>query len=238
VHNPENDAIVFEGRMVPFLSLAHVLRQSAPRQRAQPRFSSAVVVRYGTELAAIGVERLRGTTTVLLRPIPPFAGVDSVIAGAALDAEGNPRLVLDPAALVLAARTSRTAAAKPAAPRTPLVLVIDDSLTTRMLEKSILESAGYEVDLATSGEEAMEKARARHYDLFVVDVEMPGMDGFDFVTRARSDPALSGVPSILVTSRSSQADRRRGDEAGARAYIVKSEFDQGALLQVIQQLVI
>jgi two-component system chemotaxis sensor kinase CheA len=115
--------------------------------------------------------------------------------------------------------------------------VIDDSLTTRMVEQSILESAGYAVELATSGEEALEMALARRYSLFLVDVEMPGIDGFEFVSRTKADPALRDVPAILVTSRASAEDRRRGQESGARAYIVKSEFDQNHFLKTIQQLV-
>jgi len=115
--------------------------------------------------------------------------------------------------------------------------VIDDSLTTRMLEQSILESAGYEVELAVSAEDALTKARERRYSLFIVDVEMPGMDGFEFVARTRSDAGLRDIPAILVTSRNAVEDRRRGEQVGARAYIVKSEFDQGQLLQTIRRLV-
>jgi two-component system chemotaxis sensor kinase CheA len=113
---------------------------------------------------------------------------------------------------------------------------VDDSLTTRMLEQSILESAGYAVELATSGEEALEKARRRRYALFLVDVEMPGMDGFELLERLQSDPGLRRIPSILVTSRSSQEDRRRGAHVGASAYVVKSEFDQVDLLRRIGSL--
>jgi two-component system, chemotaxis family, sensor kinase CheA len=122
------------------------------------------------------------------------------------------------------------------ATRTP-VLVIDDSLTTRMLEQSILESAGYEVDLAVSGEDGLERARKRRYALFLVDVEMPGMDGFTFIERVLGDPVLRSIPSILVTSRASPEDRRRGQDVGARAYIVKGEFDQAELLEKIRLLV-
>ena len=104
-----------------------------------------------------------------------------------------------------------------------------------MLEQSILETAGYEVHLATSAEEALEKAHVEDYDLFVVDVEMPGMDGFEFVARTRAMPALSDVPCILVTSRNSPEDKKRGEEAGARAYVVKGEFDQAQLLQTIRR---
>jgi two-component system chemotaxis sensor kinase CheA len=103
-----------------------------------------------------------------------------------------------------------------------------------MLERSILEAAGYEVDVATSGEEALEKACRRNYALFLVDVEMPGMDGFTFVERAQNDPMLRHVPAVMVTSRASPEDRQRGQDAGARAYIVKSEFDQTDLLEKIR----
>jgi two-component system chemotaxis sensor kinase CheA len=105
-----------------------------------------------------------------------------------------------------------------------------------MLEQSILESAGYDVDLATSGEDGLEKARARRYSLFLVDVEMPGMDGFTFVERIRSDPSLRETPAILVTSRGAPEDRARGIDVGANAYIVKSEFDQADLLARIRSL--
>jgi two-component system chemotaxis sensor kinase CheA len=158
------------------------------------------------------------------------------VAGASLDAEGHPQLVLDAEALAEHVCRAGPAPAAEPAPRTP-ILIIDDSLTTRMLEQSILESAGYEVDLATSGEEGLVRARARRYALFLVDVEMPGMDGFTFIERTREDPALRDTPAVLVTSRDAPEDRRRGQSAGARAYIVKGEFDQTELLDKIRHLV-
>jgi two-component system chemotaxis sensor kinase CheA len=106
-----------------------------------------------------------------------------------------------------------------------------------MLEQSILESAGYEVELAVSAEQALEKAALRRYGLFVVDVEMPGMDGFEFVAKTRADPVLQATPAVLVTSRNAPEDLKRGERVGARAYIVKGEFDQGHLLQVIRSLI-
>jgi two-component system chemotaxis sensor kinase CheA len=235
-HNPEGDSVLYGGRAIPLLPLSSALRQAVP-PRKKAAAASAVVIRSGGELIALGVERLIETSTVVLRPVAKFAGLDSVVAGVSLDADGNPRVILDPAGLASAARGAGAFAARAVPPPVPLVLVIDDSLTTRMLEQSILESAGYEVDTATSGEEALQKARSRKYSLFVVDIEMPGMSGFDFIVQTQSDGSLNGIPSILVTSRSSEEDRRRGIEAGARAYIVKGEFDQGALLQKIKELV-
>lgn len=231
----DGDSVVHEGKVIPFVPLSRVL--SVPASPASGnKVWTAVVVRGAAGAAAFGVERLLGTANVVLQPLPGLAPGSPVVTGASLDVDGIPQLVLDPDALVVEAGHAATAPSEPEAPSAPL-LIIDDSLTTRMLERSILESAGFEVDVATSGEEALEKARRRRYGLFLVDVEMPGMDGFAFIESVRADPALAMVPSILVTSRSSSKDRLRGEEVGARAYMAKDEFDQGALLKRIRELV-
>jgi two-component system chemotaxis sensor kinase CheA len=116
------------------------------------------------------------------------------------------------------------------------ILVVDDSLTTRMLEQSILEAAGYEVDLATSAEEGLGKARTRRYGLFLVDVEMPGMDGYQFVAQTRADAASRETPAILVTSLTSAEHRARGQQVGASAFIAKGDFDQAFFLRTIREL--
>ncbi|GEJ55403.1 hybrid sensor histidine kinase/response regulator [Anaeromyxobacter diazotrophicus] len=229
---PGGAGLSHEGEVLPFLPLGRLLRDGgAERPR---RAFAALVVRAGGERVALGADRLLGTSEIVVHPVPEHARAEPFVLGAALDGEGQPRLVLDPAGLAAAAR----AAAPPPAPRRARapVLVVDDSLTTRMLQQSILESAGYEVELAVSAEEALDKARRRRFGLFLVDVEMPGMDGFEFVRTTRADPALAVTPAILVTSRAAPEDRRRGLEAGARAYVVKSEFDQQKLLAQIEEL--
>lgn len=232
----DGESLVRGDRALPFLPLACVTAR-APSVAA-PRAWSAVVVRGAGGAAAVGVDRLLGTRSVVLRPIPDLAPTDDVVAGATFDADGDPQIVLDPDALVRAVRgTVRPSRSEGEAPRRAPVLVVDDSLTTRMLERSILEAAGYEVHLAVSGEEGLEMARRARYALFLVDVEMPGIDGFTFVERTRKDAALRGVPAILVSSRSAPEDLRRGREVGAAYYMVKSEFDQVALLARIQELV-
>jgi two-component system, chemotaxis family, sensor kinase CheA len=158
------------------------------------------------------------------------------VAGVSIDSSGDPQLVLDVDGLVAAALGAGMPLPRPEV-RRHRILVIDDSLTTRMLEQSILESAGYEVGTATSAEEALDKARLEPYALFLVDVEMPGMDGFQFIEAARADASLRDIPAILVTSRASADDRRRGHEVGAKGHIVKGEFDQGELLAQIRRLV-
>jgi two-component system chemotaxis sensor kinase CheA len=115
--------------------------------------------------------------------------------------------------------------------------VVDDSLTTRMLEQNILESAGYAVDVAISGEDALARVRDKRYALILCDVEMAGMDGFTFIERIRTNPASSDVPAILVTSCAQPEYRQRGRDVGAQGYIVKGEFDQSELLNMIAPLI-
>ena len=213
------------GALVPFAPLGEVLRRPEPRE---PRRSwSAVFVESGGAVVAIGADRLVGTGDVVVRAFPAFLQAEPAVAGRGAGRstgtrascsipQGSWRRSAPPRRWKIAARRARL----------PL-LVVDDSLTTRMLEQSILESAGYEVDLAVSAEEALDKARARRYGLFIVDVEMPGMDGFDLLRTTRADPQLASIPAILVTSRAAPEDRRRGVEVGARGYLVKASSTRG-----------
>ena len=225
-------AIRHEQAAVPFLPLAELI--AAPRPPAEMRWT-AVIVSGREGLAAIGIDRLLGTARVVVHPLPDEAPADAIVAGASLDAEGNPRLVLDPDRLVAAVGRASGSSAPESRPL-PTILVVDDSLTTQMLQRSILDSAGYPVDVAGSAEIGLEMARAREYGLFLVDVEMPGMDGFGFVERIRSDPVLYRIPAIMVTSRNAPEDLQRGRAVGAQGYMVKSAFDQNELLAMIRRL--
>jgi two-component system chemotaxis sensor kinase CheA len=228
----QGDSIVYDDRVIPFMPLARMLGRPAGHAAAE---MSAVVVSGGSRMAAIGVDRLLGTANIVLRSLPELAPANAIVAGASLDSEGNPQLVLDADGLVQEALQGLARTAGEDVPEKP-ILVIDDSLTTRMLQQSILESAGYVVDLAVSAEEALERARQRKYLLFLVDVEMPGMDGFTFIERIRADAGLRDIPAILVTSLASPADIQRGHEVGAQGYMIKSEFDQSQLLALIKRV--
>ena len=223
---PAGPAVMVDGELLPFLPLGAVLGRGTPVRAGA---WSAVVVEDRGRRIALGAGRLLRAETIVVRPLPELAPCDPVIAGASLDADGNPQLVLDPAGLVA---TCARPLAEPDVHR-PRILVVDDSVTTRMLEQSILEAAGYQVDLAVSGEDGLVRARATRYALFLVDVDLPGIDGFTFVESVQRDPALRATPAILVTSRASPADRARGREVGARGYIAKGDFDQNALLEQI-----
>ncbi|WP_377157189.1 response regulator [Roseateles sp. UC29_93] len=218
--------------LLPHLSLAEALRPGV----AAPPPRSALVLRAGGQRAVLGVDSLDGVTSVVLRPPPALLPASPLISGLALDAAQQPVPVLAPEGLIAAARQARP---RPVAapPRTGTILVIDDSLTTRMLEQSILEAAGYRVHMAASAEDGLEAAKRERYALILCDVEMPGMDGFEFMTRIRADAALRDIPAVLVTSRNAPEDLARGKAVGADGYIVKGEFAQNEFLAQVAGLV-
>lgn len=224
-------AIAYDDLTIAYDTLARILGATSRGAHG----NTTVIIDAGGALAAIAVDQLHGVADIVVRT-PPDAPIDPIVLGVMLDADGLPRPVLDPAAVVSAAVRARVAPSNPDAERAP-ILVIDDSLTTRMLEQSILESAGYIVDTASSAEEGLDKASQRKYALFLVDVEMPGMDGFQFVTEIRRRPALASIPTIMVTSRASPEDRKRGADAGIDGFMAKGQFDQVELLAMIERLV-
>lgn len=230
----EREELRTDQEAMPFAPLHRLTAPSEAGPRPSRRHVTVVILHGAGGRAALGVDRLLGVTEAVIRPLPVLADAQHV-AGVSLDANGLPRLMLEPRALAAAIGDAR-AEARPTASARPPILVVDDSLTTRMLEQSILESAGYAVDTAVSGEDGLARLREKAYGLMLVDLEMPGMNGFEVIETLRRDPALRALPAILVTSRESREDRQRGLAAGAQDYFVKGDFDQRRLLQRIAEL--
>jgi two-component system chemotaxis sensor kinase CheA len=231
--SPEGRSIAYRGRAVRYAPLGRFLKGGPGREASR---MSVLVLESGDGAAAVGVERILGRERVVIRAIPRALGPMPTVSGAFFNSQGSPQPVLSPEGLVQAICSVSGPEPRAGAAKLPRLLVIDDSLTTRLLERDILETAGYEVDTASSGEEALEKARHGRYGLFLVDLEMPGMDGYQFIQAARAQPELASIPSIIVTSRSSAEDRAAGAAVGAGAYIVKSEFDEQLLLATVRRL--
>ena len=229
---PGGDTVERNGEAVPFAQLGSILGHARGRD-ATPR--AVVHLRGEAGRVALGVEHLLRSEVLVLRPMPSVAAVPPIVTGVSVDPAGDLRLVLDPARVARAISTAKAPQASETRPRLP-ILVVDDSLTTRMLEHSILDAAGFEVGLASSAEEALTILAERSYDLVLVDIEMPGIDGFTFVERLRADPDLARLPAILVTSLSSAEDQERGRRVGADGYVVKGDFDQDRLLRQIRSL--
>lgn len=240
------DVRVAEGRrmlksadgLVPLASLSQLL----PPLREQGREPLPVVVlRNGPQRLAVSVDELITEDEIVLRPLDPLIGHVPHVSGAALLGPGRVALVLDPASLIGAAshagvNIADASAWSVARPVTHTVLVVDDSITTRTLEQSILAAAGYRVLTAVDGAEGWSMLRERGADLVVADVEMPRMDGFALCEAIRGSPTFSELPVVLVTALDSAEHRARGMEAGADAYIIKSAFDQQSLLDTVRQL--
>ncbi len=117
------------------------------------------------------------------------------------------------------------------------ILVADDSITSRMLIRNIIETAGYQVKTAVDGLEAFHHMQSEHFDLVVSDIDMPGLNGFELTSKIRKDTRFGSVPVVLITALSSDRDRQRGLEAGANAYMVKSNFEESNLVETIQRLI-
>jgi two-component system chemotaxis sensor kinase CheA len=116
------------------------------------------------------------------------------------------------------------------------VLVVDDAVTTRTMERNLLEAAGYGVHVAVDGADAWAALKSDGFDLVVSDVDMPHMDGFELTARIRADTELAELPVVLVSALESREDKERGIEVGANAYVVKSSFEQSNLLEIIRRL--
>lgn len=199
-----------------------------------------VIVRAGGERVALLVDAVLGEREVLVKELgAPLVRVRNV-GGAGVLGTGELVLILRSADLVRSARlVSLPPAPRPAAREdglAPAVLVVDDAVTTRTMERNLLEAAGYRVKVAVDGVDAWTALRADEFDLVVSDVDMPRMDGFDLTARIRADSDLADLPVVLVTALESREDKERGIEVGANAYVVKSSFDQSNLLEILRRL--
>lgn len=213
----------------------------APTTRPLPARPPAVIISAAGRRVALLCDRLIGEEEVVVRSLGALLARLRGYLGAAILGDGRIALLLDPGTLVRAPLRLRASAATeaPAAPqRPPKVLVVEDSFTVRELQRSILESAGYRVETAHDGRQALERlALDREIELVVTDVEMPEMDGLSLTRAIRSDPSRASMPVVIVTSRSSDEDRAAGLSAGADAYMTKPSFDQQALLSTVGRLV-
>ena len=229
--------IELRGRSIMLADLAELMGAAAEAPAA--RAPVVVLTASGKRVAAI-CDALLGKEEVVVKSLGPLLSSLPMYLGAAILGDGRIALLVDPAMLVRASSKQRAAAAVPVAaePSMPNVLVVEDSLTIRELQRSILEAAGYRVQTAGNGREALTLLdRDEPIDLVVSDVEMPEMDGIELTRAIRAHATRSTVPVVIVTTLGADDDRQRGIEAGADAYMVKRQFDQHDLLETVDRLV-
>ena len=232
--------LMLAGRPVPIIGLAGLLDGAADDPAARDVIPVAVL-RAGGRRTGVVVDAFLAERSELIKPLDGPAARVGTLAGGVLLGDGSVALVLNPAELLTTAPTravgpvTRVAAVIEKKP--PVVLVVDDSLTTRTLEKSILEVNGFTVRIAVDGVEGLAKLRAEAIDLVITDVEMPRMTGFQMLEEMKRDPRLARTPVIVVTSLAKREDQERGLALGADAYIVKRKFDHQDLLDTVRQLI-
>jgi two-component system, chemotaxis family, sensor kinase CheA len=225
-------------RPLPLADLAALIGAAAPPLPERP---PALVIKTSERTIAVACDALAGQQEIAVKPLGPLLAGAGSFLGAAVLSDGNIALLIDPHALAAVSRErggGLPGAAEAGRQPAPVILVAEDSFTARELQRTILETAGYQVLTARDGREALDVlGREPAVALVVTDLEMPQVGGLDLTRAIRADPARSSLPVVVVTAHGSEEDVRRGIEAGADAYMAKRSFDQHALLATVERLV-
>lgn len=232
-----------EGRHVGLVSASQLLQR--PDGEATADEIPVVVIRDRESAYGVAVEKFIGERTLVVVPLDARLGkVQDVSAGALLD-DGTPVLILDVEDMLRSVEkllaTGRLERIDPTGrltgPARKRVLVVDDSLTVRELERKLLLGRGYDVAVAVDGMDGWNALRSEHFDLVITDIDMPRMDGIELVTLIRRDTRLQSLPVMVVSYKDREEDRRRGLDAGADYYLAKASFHDEALLDAVVDLI-
>ncbi|HEY3699516.1 MAG TPA: hybrid sensor histidine kinase/response regulator [Spongiibacteraceae bacterium] len=231
------EAVTWSGRAIALARLSDLLELPCGETSAADTLP-VVIGAIADKRVAFLVDAIVGEQEVLVKNLGRQLVRVRNVAAATVLGNGGVALILNMLDLFKSTAVSSGRALMPTATevQSKSILVAEDSITSRMLLRGMLETAGYRVTVAVDGEDAFAKLRAGEFDLLVSDVDMPRLSGFDLATRVRSDQQLQALPIVLVTSLASAADRERGIDVGASAYIVKSNFEESNLLDVIARL--
>ncbi len=240
----DKNVIQIEGRSISLVGVSDVLELPAKLKKGGSSKLPVIVLGAAEKRVAFVVDSLVGEMEIVIKSLGKMLSRVRNVSGATVLGSGQVVMILNVADMIKSARgvsyrsaASDRTATEAGTKKSVAVLVVDDSITTRIMEKNILESAGYRVTMAQDGVEALETLKQQHFDLIVSDVDMPRMNGFELTTRVKESDELQELPVVLVTSLDSAADKAQGLECGADAYIVKHSFDQRDLLDTIKQLV-
>jgi two-component system, chemotaxis family, sensor histidine kinase and response regulator WspE len=234
----------FQDRLIGLVAASQIFGGGEDHQWSEQ--ISVVVIGNKANCYGVVTEKFLGERDFVIKPLDARLGkIKDISSGALLD-DGSPVLIVDVEDLIRSVEKSIEAGnlggvtirdSGETLKKPKRVLVADDSLTVRELEKKLLQARGYEVEVAVDGMDAWNAARSGHFDLVVTDVDMPRMDGIELVTLIKKDPTLKSVPTMIVSYKDRAEDRRRGLEAGADYYLAKASFHDDALLQAVVNLI-
>ena len=233
----------YDGRHVGLVAATQLLQR--PAGHAQDTLK-VVVIREREAIYGVAVERFIGERTLVVMPLDTRLGkVQDISAGALLD-DGSVVLLIDVEDMVRSVEKLLTTGRLERIDRRrgqavelarKRVLVVDDSLTVRELQRKLLSNRGYEVAVAVDGMDGWNALRSEDFDLLITDIDMPRMDGIELVTLLRRDSRLQSLPVMVVSYKDREEDRRRGLDAGADYYLAKSSFHDDALLDAVLELI-
>ena len=228
-------------------SLSPSLIQKNPSSPTMDVASPCIILKVGEEKLGLFVDALVDEQDVVLKPQSQLLKRVRNVAGATILGTGEVCIILSPQDLIKSIRKQAGVISSPIVRSAlkvqdnssvkPVILLVEDSITTRTQEKRILEAAGYEVVTAVDGLDGFNKLGTRSFDAVVSDIQMPNLDGLSLVTKIRQNRDYSELPIILVTSLASGEDKRKGAEVGANAYITKASFNQEVLIETLKRLV-
>lgn len=233
-----------EGRHIGLVAASQLLNR--PAGQTQESNLRVVVIREREQLYGVAVERLVGERVLVVMPLDPRLGkVQDISSGALLD-DGSVVLIVDVEDLLRSVekllstgsleRVDRGSSGTRGVAR-QRILVVDDSLTVRELQRKLLGNRGYDVAVAVDGMDGWNALRGEDFDLLITDIDMPRMDGIELVTLVRRDQRLQSLPVMVVSYKDREEDRRRGLDAGADYYLAKASFHDDALLDAVVELI-
>ncbi|HSI37886.1 MAG TPA: hybrid sensor histidine kinase/response regulator [Methylotenera sp.] len=231
-----------DGQSVGLVNAHQLLGGGEPKLKGDEL--PVIVVADGGNTYGLVVDRFLGERALVVQPLDARLGKVKDIAAGALMEDGSPVLIVDiedivrsVEKLVLTGHLSQVQRSVTTDRKRKRVLVVDDSLTVREVERKLLDHVGYAVEVAVDGMDGWNAARTGHFDLMITDIDMPRMDGIELVTLIKKDPNLKRLPVMIVSYKDREEDRRRGLEAGADYYLTKGSFHDETLLQAVVDMI-
>ncbi len=258
IHNVGNrEVIKLRDQVLPIRRLSDILQYNHNyRTPSEQLYLPIVIVRSAEQILALMVDELIGRETIVIKPLGEYLKKVKLFSGATISGEGKVRLILDIPTIIeqeLASGISKgttsatlqlgtedyekfeKSGSVPAEQKIPELILIDDSISIRKIIGMFLNNAGYKVDVAVDGVDAIEKITKTPYDLIITDLEMPRMHGYELIAEVRSGGNTKNTPIIVLTSRAGDKHYQKAMELGANDYIVKP-VDEDTLLESVKKL--
>ena len=237
------EVITLNNEVIPLVQLHQILAIPEKPQETESRTLIAIIINFEGMRVAFIVDEIQNEKDILVKKLSKPLVRIRFVYGVTLSNTGMPVVILNAVDLMNAATKMGLSSMQPMSTkldkeeREKPILVVEDSITTRILLKNILEMAGYQVTTANDGQDAWRVLKEEEVSLVVSDIDMPRMNGIELTQKIRNDAKLSELPLILVTGKESNEDRERGIDVGANAYLTKSHFDDSDLLNVIKRFI-